>query len=207
MKKKYYGVKVGRVPGVYLTWAECEKQVKGFPGALFKSFPTEEEAQEYVSGGLSAGAGSYTADDLTVVRYHIYVDGSYRSQRYSWAFVVYDGSEIIHEECGAGGDAEAAVIHNVAGELEAAVKAIQWAETAGISPIVIHHDYIGISEWATGRWKTNNKFTQAYACFVRPYLAWVSFNKVAGHSGVAGNERADKLAGEALAKAEKAIEG
>ena len=30
---KYYAVKEGRVPGVYTTWAECEAQVKGYPGA------------------------------------------------------------------------------------------------------------------------------------------------------------------------------
>lgn len=31
-----YAVKVGRVPGVYATWAECSKQVTGFRGAEFK---------------------------------------------------------------------------------------------------------------------------------------------------------------------------
>lgn len=28
-KTGYYGVKKGRIPGVYNTWAECEAQVKG----------------------------------------------------------------------------------------------------------------------------------------------------------------------------------
>lgn len=35
---KIYAVKVGLSPGLYTTWKECEKQVKGFPGALYKSF-------------------------------------------------------------------------------------------------------------------------------------------------------------------------
>ena len=48
--KKYYGVKAGRVPGVYHTWAECQQQVIGHKGALFKSFPTESEALVYVTG-------------------------------------------------------------------------------------------------------------------------------------------------------------
>ncbi len=50
MKKKYYAVREGRKPGVYLTWAECEKQVKGHAGAVYKAFFTEEEARCFVLG-------------------------------------------------------------------------------------------------------------------------------------------------------------
>jgi hypothetical protein len=27
----FYGVRKGQRPGIYLSWAECESQVKGFP--------------------------------------------------------------------------------------------------------------------------------------------------------------------------------
>ena len=37
-KKKFYAVQNGRVPGVYLTWDECKKQVDGYSGASYKSF-------------------------------------------------------------------------------------------------------------------------------------------------------------------------
>ena len=54
MAKKYYAVRQGHVPGVYTTWADCEKQVKGFGGAIYKSFPTEVEARAFVEdSGLS----------------------------------------------------------------------------------------------------------------------------------------------------------
>ncbi len=54
MAKKFYAVRNGRVPGVYMTWADCEKQVKGFGGAIYKSFPTEAEARAFVEdSGLS----------------------------------------------------------------------------------------------------------------------------------------------------------
>lgn len=54
MAKKFYAVRNGRVPGVYMTWADCEKQVKGFGGAIYKSFPTEAEARAFVeNSGLS----------------------------------------------------------------------------------------------------------------------------------------------------------
>ena len=39
----YYAVKNGKNPGIYSTWAECEKQVKGFPNAQFKKWKTKDE--------------------------------------------------------------------------------------------------------------------------------------------------------------------
>ena len=206
--KKYYGVKAGRVTGVYTTWADCQKQVIGCKGALFKSFPTEAEAREYVAGSAPAaatGAGEpfvHTAITPAGKHYDIYVDGSYdnANKQYSWGFAVYEGPNVIHTASGVGKDESAVAIRNVAGELEATIEAVQWAEQQDVDVVTIHHDYIGISEWATGKWKTNNSITQSYAAFIRSYLEWVRFHKVAGHTGVEGNELADKLAGEALKK-------
>lgn len=48
MAKKYYAVRVGRNVGIYTTWADCEAQVKGYSGAQYKSFPTKEEAEDFV---------------------------------------------------------------------------------------------------------------------------------------------------------------
>uniref|UniRef100_A0A6S8B204 Ribonuclease H n=1 Tax=Aplanochytrium stocchinoi TaxID=215587 RepID=A0A6S8B204_9STRA len=47
-RSKYYAVRKGRKPGIYLTWTECETQVKGFRGAQFKSFKTESDAHQYI---------------------------------------------------------------------------------------------------------------------------------------------------------------
>ena len=44
----YYAVKNGKNPGIYSTWAECEKQVKGFPNAQFKKWKTKDEAEAYI---------------------------------------------------------------------------------------------------------------------------------------------------------------
>ncbi|KAL2651569.1 hypothetical protein R1flu_019697 [Riccia fluitans] len=49
--RKYYAVKSGRNPGIYDTWDACQQQVKGFKGNEYKSFPTLEEAQQYVGCG------------------------------------------------------------------------------------------------------------------------------------------------------------
>lgn len=45
---KFYAVKVGRRPGIYSTWAECQKQILGFSGAKFKSFTSRKEAEEFI---------------------------------------------------------------------------------------------------------------------------------------------------------------
>lgn len=51
-KKKYYVVWKGAKPGVYGTWAECQAQVNGFPGAAYKSFPTSAEAEAAFKSGI-----------------------------------------------------------------------------------------------------------------------------------------------------------
>jgi len=200
-KIKFYAVKAGRVPGIYKTWAECQKQTVGYSGAIFKSFPTEQEAKNYINNTIAsihlANSGEKEAVDKKW--YDVYVDGSFNGVNYGWAFAVFSGEDEIYRECGAGTNPEAAIIRNVAGELAATMRAIQWADKQKI-PIIIHHDYTGIAAWATGEWKAKNTFTQAYAQFVQPYLTRIKFCKVAGHSGVKGNELVDRLAGEALKK-------
>ena len=59
MAKKYYAVRVGHNPGIYVTWSDCEVQVKGFSGAQYKSFPTEAEAKAYM-GTISVTNSSST---------------------------------------------------------------------------------------------------------------------------------------------------
>lgn len=43
---KYYTVWVGRHPGVYDTWEDCQEQVKNFPNARYKSFSSAAVATE-----------------------------------------------------------------------------------------------------------------------------------------------------------------
>jgi ribonuclease HI len=43
-KQKYYVVWKGRRTGIFTSWVECEKQVKGFVGAQYKAFESEAEA-------------------------------------------------------------------------------------------------------------------------------------------------------------------
>ena len=53
-KKKYYAVKRGKTPGIYLTWEDCRSQISGFSGAVYKGFETLEEAGAFLQ---QAGRG------------------------------------------------------------------------------------------------------------------------------------------------------
>jgi len=47
---KYYAVRAGKEPGVYLTWKECQDQITGFKGAQFKSFTSRKDAEDFAAG-------------------------------------------------------------------------------------------------------------------------------------------------------------
>jgi ribonuclease HI len=48
-KQKFYAVVKGCIPGIYTTWDETKTQVDGYPGAVYKSFKTEKEAEEFMN--------------------------------------------------------------------------------------------------------------------------------------------------------------
>ena len=45
MAKKCYAVYIGRVPGVYDEWSECQAQVDRFSGSSHKGFQSKSEAE------------------------------------------------------------------------------------------------------------------------------------------------------------------
>jgi len=49
-KPKFYVVWKGLKPGIYPSWSECEAQVKGYPGAEYKSFANREMAEAAFRG-------------------------------------------------------------------------------------------------------------------------------------------------------------
>ncbi len=52
-KKKYYTVWRGNQTGVFDSWDKCRKAVEGFAGAIYKSFPDEEQAWSAYEGNYA----------------------------------------------------------------------------------------------------------------------------------------------------------
>ena len=68
--KKYYVVWKGAKPGIYETWAECQAQIQGFPGAAYKSFESKSEAEAAYQKGtpnFKPKAGGTGRDRKSVV--------------------------------------------------------------------------------------------------------------------------------------------
>lgn len=57
-KQKYYVVWVGKVPGIYTSWDECQQQVNQYTGAKFKAFESKVEAEKAYAAGWKAYWGS-----------------------------------------------------------------------------------------------------------------------------------------------------
>lgn len=210
MAKKYYAVHKGRQPGVYDNWDECNAQVFGYQGAVFKSFSSEQDANDFYLFGVQADSkteakesvrsvdAKSVSDDFAVPDGpYVFVDGSFNPDTKVFGyggFLVVDDKRI--PIMGASEDLELASMRNVAGEIHGAMAAVKEAEKHGVRDLVILYDYKGIEEWASGNWKANKRGTADYAAFMNSddRIVNVSFQKVAAHTGVPGNELADVMA-------------
>ena len=201
---KYYAVKKGRNTGIFTSWPECQKQIQGYSGAVYKSFTNENDAKVYlgtesasVENGLFEQPGVSNEpiqksadfmDYLSVDNCVAYVDGSNTDDRVGSGVVMIFGSATEKEE--------AVAVRNVAGEINSAMMAMHTAKMLGKKKITIIYDYAGIEEWATGGWSVKTPIAQSYKRFYDSIIKdiKIEFVKVKGHTGNVGNEMVDKVA-------------
>lgn len=200
-KKKVYAVRKGKKIGLFYSWNECEAAVSGYPGAEYKGFATEEEANAYL-GMKQEIVENHNTDEIIDNKLLAYVDGSFDETLGKYAFgciIITPNGETI-KEFGNGDNPESLAIRNVAGEMLGAMYAVKWTIKNGYDNIELHYDYEGIEKWAIGEWKAKNTLTQKYAAFMKEQqsIIRINFQKVKAHSGDFYNEEADRLAKKAL---------
>ena len=218
MGKKVYAIKEGfnfntneqiknEIVG---TWAECLKYVKGVKGAKYKSFEDINEAKKFLNGAgdvLKKIDNNYPENCL-----HIYVDGSYNSatEEYSYGMVATRNDVVLHIESGAGKSDSSKNIRQIAGELEGALKGVQYALNKGEKRVVIFHDYVGICYHATGFWDRKEESSKEYYKKMQELMnrgIEVIFVKVDSHTGDLFNELVDEKCKEKLGiKSDKVVE-
>ncbi len=217
-KKNYYAVKAGYTPGIYRTWAECAEQITGYSGAIYKGFSTLDEAQSFMDTENKDArrktdarnestsdktprhnpqkSADATHDSSPISTPYAFIDGSYNSETgiYGFGGFLVNGQDKYPLQ-GSGSDTEH--MRNVSGEIHGAMLAIKRARELGITRITLFYDYTGIKEWVTGAWVAKKPATQTYRDFMRSCNVDITFEKVAAHTGIEGNEAADQMAKQA----------
>lgn len=210
MAKKFYAVKRGRKTGLFTVWAECAAQVKGFQGAVYKGFMTEEEARAWLGGADARTeqprvAAEMAAPSAPDADYIIHTDGSCLRNpggAGGWAAVIETAATGAVEEK-SGGDPETT---NNRMELTAALMALSAVPEGARVALYTDSQYLKnaftkfwLPAWKKRGWKkadgepvlNQDLWVQLDAAFA---ARQVQFHWVKGHAGNPRNERCDALA-------------
>lgn len=200
---KYYAIAKGLVPGIYTNWPDAQKQVKGFSGATYKSFPTKELALEYMkrydvildcpqSGESKVKKESSCSPKEQPKGIVIYTDGSYKNKKAGFSAIILDkDTKII-----AYGSVpkEVGCTNNVA-ELYAIYVAVSLIQEEDVTIFTDSRYCMLCLEGYDKKWgseKPNVKLIHAIAKLMVGRK--VKFQHVSAHVGIELNEEADRLA-------------
>ena len=223
-KKKYYAVAVGRSTGIFTQWfgdGGAEKLVRGFAGAVYKGFPTIEEARAFIrdNEGRKTKPRSTAKRKRTSARPKTGTVQTVLAPVKPGQIVMYtDGGALGNP--GPGGYGAVIIQNGKTKELSKGYRNTTnnrmelMAVIAGLSSIkkrssiVLHSDskYVvnGITKGWAKKWKSNGWIKSDKSPALNPDL-WdlllklcgkhdVEFRWVKGHAGIEGNERCDELA-------------
>jgi len=182
-KQKYYVVWKGRKIGIFTSWTECEKQVKGFVGAEYKAFGTLKEAESAFGfsyeayKGKSSSLGRWKEASVKPILPSICVDaacsGSPGKLEYRGVFLE-SGKEFFH--IGPFPDAT-----NNVGEFLAIVHALTWLMKHNRQMPIYSDSQNAISWVYTGKCKTQLKHTARNApifMLIRSAENWLAENEL-----------------------------
>ena len=211
MSGKYYAVAHGRETGIFRSWSETEKQVKGFPKAKYKSFKTLAEAQAYLgqssSDELKPPSFFILEDKYDPNNMIVYTDGSCVDKVGGYGNVIIHQNDVIPLK----GKVPFYPTTNQVSELYAIYSAIHYVTQVYPSEkkITIYTDSkysIGcLTEWwynwvkngwinSKGEPVSNKELIQSILAISKDLT--INYIHVKAHNGDKYNEMADRLANE-----------
>ncbi|MBN2107834.1 MAG: ribonuclease HI [Deltaproteobacteria bacterium] len=224
-KKKFYAVAQGRNKGIFTAWfgpGGAEAQIKEFPGARYRGFPTIDEARQWLaamaSGALTVGksktekkssapAQAPHAQDPADGRIIIYTDGgcSFNPGPGGYGAVIIDGD--ARQELSGG----FRLTTNNRMELSACIEGLKALPAS--SSVMLFSDSKYVVDAATKGWAKKwraNGWMRTATDAAENYDLWdklldlcekhsVEFVWVKGHAGNTENECCDRLATTAAA--------
>lgn len=193
---KYYAVLSGRQTGIFTDWATTEQQVKGFPGALFKSFTSRAAAERFISSSTSIRCDESAMVVPLIDRTIIYTDGSFVKDSCGYGIVMITPN---NEKIRAYGQVPLKASNNVA-ELYAIYVALSLVK----GDVIIYSDSqyaidcltTYIHDWMMNGWKGIANRELLESTYEKMKDRDVLFSHVNSHCGILLNEEADKLANE-----------
>jgi ribonuclease HI len=182
-KNKHYVVWNGRKKGIFTSWPEAEKQVKGFLGAEFKAFDTLKEAESALRSGYEAykgkpaSLGRWRQASIKPILPSVCVDaacnGSPGKLEYRGVF-----TESADEVFRVGPFPDGT---NNVGEFLAIVHALTWM-VKNESPLPVYSDSENAIAWVyTGKCRTQLKHTARNAplfVMIRSAENWLAENEL-----------------------------
>jgi ribonuclease HI len=218
--KKIYAVFQGHQPGLYLSWEEASNQVKGFHGAKYKSFFSQEEAIGWLRQCVISATEPVSEQLITLIkstdlpeddsmgtgqRIIIHTDGGASPNPGVGGYGVVLQQGRLRKELSAGYE----LTTNNRMEMMAVIVALEALKEP--STVVLHTDSKYVVDSISKRWvygwmkrgwkKSDGKMAVNVDLWQRllPLLKThkVEFKWVKGHAGNTENERCDTLVNEA----------
>lgn len=207
--KKFYAVRRGHKTGIFTEWfgpGGAQLQIKGFPGAVYRGFPTHLEAKAFLEAAPQPSQTSLFEDEAHVV---IYTDGGAIGNPGPGGYgVVILPPQGKRKELSGG----YRLTTNNRMELMAAIVALEYLDDR--LPIILHSDSRYMVDainkkwaysWKKGGWKKADGHPAKNPDLWERLLnrlesLQVMFRWVKGHAGDEWNERCDQLAGQAMAQ-------
>lgn len=182
-RQKYYVVWKGRKTGVFTSWADCEKQVKGFVGAQYKAFESNAEAEAaYLAkyedyAGKPSTSGRWKEASIKPLLPSVCVDAACSGSPGKLEYRCVNtetGKEIFHAGPYVDGT-------NNVGEFLAIVHALTWQEKHNLQ-MPIYSDSENAIAWVnTGQCRTRLKRTPKNAvlfALIKSAENWLSENEL-----------------------------